>query len=53
MVSNFQETVHNFKWGTTNCMRKLGLNLPEDLISYVLQRGSLARDEPKSIRRHR
>ena len=36
-----------------NCMRKLGLNLPEDLISYALQRGSLARDEPKSIRRHR
>jgi DNA-binding NarL/FixJ family response regulator len=36
-----------------NCMRKLGLNLPEDLISYALQLGSLARDEPKSIRRHR
>jgi DNA-binding NarL/FixJ family response regulator len=35
-----------------NCMRKLGLNFPEDLISYALQRGSLARDEPKSIRRH-
>ena len=36
-----------------NCMRKLGLSLPEDLISYALQRGSLARDEPKSIMRHR
>ena len=36
-----------------NCMRKLGLNLPEDLISYALQRGRLARDEPKSIKRHR
>jgi len=36
-----------------NCMRKLGLNLPEDLISYALQRGSLPRDEPKSIRKHR
>ena len=36
-----------------NCMRKLGLNLPEDLISYALQLGSLARDEPKSIGRHR
>jgi two-component system response regulator NreC len=36
-----------------NCTRKLGLNRPEDLISYALQRGSLARDEPKSIRRHR
>ena len=36
-----------------NCMRKLGLNHPEDLISYALQRGSLARDEPKSIRKSR
>ena len=36
-----------------NCMRKLGLNLPEDLIRYALQRGNLTRDQPKSIRRHR
>jgi DNA-binding NarL/FixJ family response regulator len=36
-----------------NCMRKLGLNLSEDLISYALQRGSLARDEPKSTRKYR
>jgi len=36
-----------------NCMRKLGLNLPEDLIRYALRRGNLTRDQPKSIRRHR
>jgi len=36
-----------------NCMKKLGLKLRQDLIRYALQRGSLARDEPKSIRRHR
>lgn len=36
-----------------NCMRKLGLNTPQDLIRYALQRGSLPRDEPKSIRKHR
>jgi len=36
-----------------NCMRKLGLNLPEDLISYALQRGNLARNQPKSIKRYR
>ena len=35
------------------CMRKLGLNTPQDLIRYALQRGSLPRDEPKSIRKHR
>lgn len=36
-----------------NCMRKLGLKTPQDLIRYALQRGSLPRDEPKSIRKHR
>jgi DNA-binding NarL/FixJ family response regulator len=36
-----------------NCMRKLGLNTPQDLTRYVLQRGSLARDQPKSIRKHK
>ncbi|HEV8620177.1 MAG TPA: helix-turn-helix transcriptional regulator, partial [Nitrospiraceae bacterium] len=36
-----------------NCMRKLGLNSPQDLIRYALQRGSLPRDEPKSTRKHR
>lgn len=36
-----------------NCMRKLGLNTPQDLIRYALQRGSLPRDEPKSTRKHR
>jgi DNA-binding NarL/FixJ family response regulator len=36
-----------------NCKRKLGLSLPEDLITYALQRGSLAGDEPKSIRKSR
>jgi two-component system, NarL family, response regulator NreC len=36
-----------------NCMRKLGLNTPQDLIRYALQRGSLARVEPKSIRKHK
>lgn len=36
-----------------NCMRKLGLNTPQDLIRYALQRGSLPRDEPKSMRKHR
>ena len=36
-----------------NCMRKLGLNHPEDLIPYALQRGSLTNDEPKSIRKSR
>jgi DNA-binding NarL/FixJ family response regulator len=36
-----------------NCMRKLGLNTAQDLIRYALQRGSLPRDEPKSIRKRR
>jgi len=36
-----------------NCMRKLGLNSPQDLIRYALQRGSLPRDEPKSVRKRR
>jgi two-component system response regulator NreC len=36
-----------------NLMRKLGLNTPKDLIRYALQRGSLPRDEPKSLRKHR
>jgi DNA-binding NarL/FixJ family response regulator len=36
-----------------NCMRKLGLHTPQDLIRYALQRGSLPRDEPKSLRKHR
>jgi DNA-binding NarL/FixJ family response regulator len=35
----------------TNCMRKLGVNTPQDLIRYALQRGSLERDQPKSIRK--
>lgn len=36
-----------------NCMRKLGLNTPQDLIRYALQRGSLPRDDPKPTRKHR
>jgi DNA-binding NarL/FixJ family response regulator len=36
-----------------NCMRKLGLTPPQDLIRYALQRGSLPTDEPKSIRKRR
>jgi len=30
-----------------NCMKKLGLSTPEDLIRYAVDRGNLARDEPK------
>lgn len=36
-----------------NCMKKLGLSTHEDLIRYALQRGNLARDEPKPIRKSR
>lgn len=36
-----------------NCMRKLGMNTPQDLIRYALQRGGLPKDVPKSIRKHR
>lgn len=36
-----------------NCMRKLGLKTPQDLIRYALQRGSLTTDKPKSIRKSR
>lgn len=36
-----------------SCMRKLGLRTPQALIRYALRRGSLPRDEPKSIRMHR
>lgn len=36
-----------------SCMRKLGLNTPQGLIRYALQRGSLTTDEPKSSRKSR
>ena len=36
-----------------NCMKKLGLSTHEDLIRYAVQRGSLARDEPKPTRKSR
>ncbi len=34
-----------------NCMKKLGLSTHEDLIRYAVQRGSLARNEPKPTRK--
>ena len=34
-----------------NCMRKLGLNTPQDLIRYALQRGTIPMGEPQSIRK--
>ena len=36
-----------------NCMKKLGLSTHKDLIRYAVQRGSLARDEPKPTRKSR
>jgi DNA-binding NarL/FixJ family response regulator len=36
-----------------NYSKKLGLSLPEELIPHALQRGNLARDQPKSIKRRR
>jgi DNA-binding NarL/FixJ family response regulator len=36
-----------------NCSKKLGLSLPHELIRHALQRGNLARDQPKSIKRRR
>ena len=36
-----------------NCMKKLGLSTQEDLIRYAVQRGSLAKDEPKPARKSR
>jgi two-component system response regulator NreC len=36
-----------------NCMKKLGLSTHEDLIRYAVQRGNLARDEPKPTRKSR
>jgi two-component system response regulator NreC len=35
------------------CMKKLGLSTCEDLIRYAMQRGSLARNEPKPTRKSR
>jgi len=34
-----------------NCMKKLGLGTHEDLIRYAVERGNLARDEPKPTRK--
>ena len=34
-----------------NCMRKLGLNSPQDLIRYALQRGTIPMGEPQTIRK--
>jgi len=34
-----------------NCMRKLGLNTPQDLIRYAMQRGTIPMGEPQSIRK--
>jgi DNA-binding NarL/FixJ family response regulator len=34
-----------------NCMKKLGLSTHVDLIRYAVQRGSLARNEPKPTRK--
>jgi two-component system, NarL family, response regulator NreC len=36
-----------------NCMKKLGVSTHEDLIRYAVQRGSLAKDEPKRARKSR
>jgi two-component system, NarL family, response regulator NreC len=36
-----------------NCGKKLGLSLPEEIIRHALQRGNLARDQPKSIKKRR
>jgi len=51
--SRLKISSHTVESHRTNCMRKLGLNTPQDLIRYALQRGSLPRDEPKSIRKYR
>lgn len=36
-----------------NCMKKLGVSTHEDLIRYAVQRGCLARNEPKPTRKSR
>jgi len=36
-----------------SCIKKLGLSNPQDLIRHALQRGNLARNQPKSIKRRR
>ena len=36
-----------------SCIKKLGLSHPQDLIRHALQRGNLARNQPKSIKRRR
>jgi len=37
----------------SNCIKKLGLSLPQELIRHALQRGNLARNQQKSIKRRR
>jgi DNA-binding NarL/FixJ family response regulator len=36
-----------------NCSKKLGLSLPQELIRHALERGNLARNQPKSIKRRK
>jgi two-component system response regulator NreC len=53
IASRLKISVRAVESHRVNCMRKLGLNTPQDLIRYALQRGRLSTDEPKPVRKHR
>jgi DNA-binding NarL/FixJ family response regulator len=50
IASRLKISSHKVESYRANCMKKLGLSTHEDLIRYAVQRGNLARGEPKPIR---
>ena len=45
-------SVRAVEFHRANCMRKLGLKTPKELIRYALRCGILPRDEPKPVRKY-
>jgi two-component system, NarL family, response regulator NreC len=53
IASRLKISSRKVEFNRANCMKKLSLSTHEDLIRYAVQRGNLARDEPKPTRKSR
>jgi len=51
IASRLKISSRKVEFNRATCMKKLGLSTHEDLIRYAVQRGNLARDEPKPTRK--
>jgi DNA-binding CsgD family transcriptional regulator len=53
IASRLKISSRKVEFNRANCMKKLDLTTHEELIRYAVQRGNVARDEPKPTRKSR